>query len=140
MRILTLFTRYLSFHPVAYLLKLQIEMKMAELITKIVKSTGGKGSEDVYYNTYSTGDKSKGTGGVAGRSNKSKGITNHSAFRGGNSTQIGVGDHEDVEMGIRKTVETTVAREDVDDGDRESRTSSTRELHHQQELRGRSNV
>jgi hypothetical protein len=40
---------YLSFHPVVYLSKLQIEMKMAELITKLVRSTGGRGNQDVYY-------------------------------------------------------------------------------------------
>ncbi|CAF3451339.1 unnamed protein product [Fusarium graminearum] len=42
---------YLSFHPVAYLLKLQIEMKMAELITKIVRSSGTRGSDEGYYHS-----------------------------------------------------------------------------------------
>ncbi|KAF5578721.1 lactoylglutathione lyase [Fusarium pseudoanthophilum] len=36
---------YLSFHPVCYLLKLQIEMKMAELISKIIRSSGTTGKE-----------------------------------------------------------------------------------------------
>ncbi|KAH6697162.1 hypothetical protein F5X68DRAFT_226548 [Plectosphaerella plurivora] len=47
---------YLSFHPVAYLSKLYIEMKMAELITKLVRSTGGRGSQDIYYNSNANSD------------------------------------------------------------------------------------
>ncbi|KAM5372443.1 hypothetical protein ACJZ2D_007481 [Fusarium nematophilum] len=119
---------YLSFHPVCYLLKLQIEMKMAELITKIVRSTGAHGSEDIYYRQSSTGDKSK----------TARGGT----FRGGNTTQIEAGEHDSAieldisdrrDNGIIKTVQTTVATsrvEERDEGDSESRTSSTQRLHY----------
>lgn len=147
---------YLSFHPVAYLAKLQIEMHMAELITKIVKSTGIHGSEDIYYKNSTSGAKSKGiTGGATGGGTGAK--TGKSAnrisrrdptmlsYRGGNTTQIGAGDDDSIELetregdvespqpgGIRKTVQTTVASAPIEerDGDTDSRSSSTRKLHY----------
>ncbi|KAM5353451.1 hypothetical protein ACJ41O_000101 [Fusarium nematophilum] len=134
---------YLSFHPVCYLLKLQIEMKMAELITKIVRSTGAHGSEDIYYRQSSTGDKSKTARGVT-RAKFSNNLTggHQGTFRGGNTTQIEAGEHDSAieldisdrrDNGIIKTVQTTVATsrvEERDEGDSESRTSSTQRLHY----------
>ncbi|KAL6364692.1 hypothetical protein LRP88_00663 [Fusarium phalaenopsidis] len=134
---------YLSFHPVCYLLKLQIEMKMAELITKIVRSTGRHGSDDIYYRHSSTGDKSKTAGGTT-KVKFSNGLSGaQGTFRQGNTTQIEAGDQDsDIEMEIRgratdggiiKTTHTTVASSPVDireDDDSHSRTSSTRKLHY----------
>ncbi|KAH7259870.1 hypothetical protein B0J15DRAFT_491306 [Fusarium solani] len=134
---------YLSFHPVCYLLKLQIEMKMAELITKIVRSTGRHGSDDIYYRQSSTGDKSKTAGGTT-KVKFSNGLSGaQGTFRQGNTTQIEAGDQDsDIEMEIRdratdggiiKTTHTTVASSPVDireDDDSHSRTSSTRKLHY----------
>ncbi|CAG9950080.1 unnamed protein product [Clonostachys rosea f. rosea IK726] len=63
---------YLSFHPVCYLLKLQIELKMSELITKIVRSTGNHAaSDDIYYRHTSTNGK-KGKSAPTGGKSKSK--------------------------------------------------------------------
>ncbi|KAF4983618.1 hypothetical protein FZEAL_1027 [Fusarium zealandicum] len=134
---------YLSFHPVCYLLKLQIEMKMAELITKIVQSAGAHGSEDIYYRHSSTGNKSKSARGTKSRFANGFAGGHNTSFRGGNTTQVEAGGHEsDIELetrdrmaetGIIKTVQTMVARDladEGDDGDVESRTSSTRKLHH----------
>ncbi|EEU39267.1 uncharacterized protein NECHADRAFT_43326, partial [Fusarium vanettenii 77-13-4] len=134
---------YLSFHPVCYLLKLQIEMKMAELITKIVRSTGRHGSDDIYYRQSSTGDKSKTARGTT-KAKFSTGLSGaQGTFKQGNTTQIEAGDQDsDIEMEIRdratdggiiKTTHTTVASSPVDireDDDSHSRTSSTRQLHY----------
>ncbi|RSL68969.1 hypothetical protein CEP54_002592 [Fusarium duplospermum] len=134
---------YLSFHPVCYLLKLQIEMKMAELITKIVRSTGRHGSDDIYYRQSSTGDKSKTAGGTT-KVKFSNGLSGaQGTFRQGNTTQIEAGEPDsDIEMDIRdratdggiiRTIHTTVASSPVDireDDDSHSRTSSTRKLHY----------
>ncbi|KAH7000532.1 hypothetical protein EDB80DRAFT_113933 [Ilyonectria destructans] len=138
---------YLSFHPVCYLLKLQIEMTMAELITKIVRSSNASGNEDVYYR-HSSGGKSR-IDGTTGKSKFSNTLSkgHNTTFRGGNTTHVGVGDVDsDVELeardganpatmenGIMKTVQTTVASrpaEERDDGDAESTNSSTMKLHY----------
>ncbi|KAJ4309601.1 hypothetical protein N0V84_011414 [Fusarium piperis] len=135
---------YLSFHPVCYLLKLQIEMKMAELITKIVRSSGRHGSDDIYYRQSSTRDKSKTAGGTA-KVKFPNGLSGaQGTFRQGNTTQIEAGEQDrDIEMEIRdratdggiiKTTHTTVASSPVidtrEDDDSQSRTSSTRKLHY----------
>ncbi|KAF7554974.1 hypothetical protein G7Z17_g2504 [Cylindrodendrum hubeiense] len=138
---------YLSFQPVCYLLKLQIEMTMADLITKVVRSSGGNGGDDVYYR-HSSGGKSR-SDGTAGKSTFSNTLSkgHNATFRGGNTTQVGVGDHDSeielevreganasaLENGIMKTVQTTVAStpaEDRDDGDADSTNSSTMKLHY----------
>ncbi|CAM1502595.1 Fc.00g073710.m01.CDS01 [Cosmosporella sp. VM-42] len=138
---------YLQFHPVAYLLKLQIEMVMADLITKIVRATSVDGG-------YSSGIKSKTSGVTTSRVGKKSSSAaprgQNLTFVGQQTTTIGVGDHDrDIEMedrkpqdrvspqpdaGIRKTVETVINREpreeerDIDDAS--SQTSSTRKLHY----------
>lgn len=116
---------------------------MAELITKIVRSTGRHGSDDIYYRHSSTGDKSKTIGGTT-KVKFSHGMSGvQGTFRQGNTTQIEAGDQDsDIEMEIRdratdggiiKTTHTTVASSPVDireDDDTHSRTSSTRQLHY----------
>ncbi|KFA68891.1 hypothetical protein S40285_09378 [Stachybotrys chlorohalonatus IBT 40285] len=136
---------YLSFHPVCYLLKLQIEMKMAELITKIVRSTGASSSEDIYYRQSSTGPKSKSGAPAGGQKARFSSVLSNGnrAFRGEQTTKVEVGDHDsDLELevhgaeGIMKTVQTTIALSPVDDrneDDAHSRSSSTRELHFTQD-------
>jgi hypothetical protein len=120
-------------------------MKMAELITKIVRSSssGGAGSDDIYYRQSSNNQKSRSDGKSKFSNALSKG--HNSTWRGGNTTQIEVGDRDndlelevrdninpdDLETGIVKTVQTTVASapaEERDDADAES-SSSTRKLH-----------
>lgn len=106
---------YLSFHPVAYLSKLYIEMKMAELITKLVRSTGGRGSQDIYYNSNTNSD----THSVANdkRSNPIPRSHDPILYRS-NPGPIGVTKPEDVELGISEdadsnTGQTAVERECV---------------------------
>ncbi|KAF7562848.1 hypothetical protein G7046_g1264 [Stylonectria norvegica] len=147
---------YLQFHPVAYLLKLQIEMMMAELITKVVKAT----SRDGDYNSNSAQKSKTGTGSVVPSGTKTTNAYTRGqnlTFVEQNTTQIGVGDRDsDVELqgrirpdgdamaddsGIRKTVQTTVKstprddgerrdRQDMDFADTESQSSSTHKLHY----------
>ncbi|KAF4469122.1 hypothetical protein FALBO_3993 [Fusarium albosuccineum] len=138
---------YLSFHPVCYLLKLQIEMKMAELITKIVRSGGARGSDDNYYHNSSSGDKSKSGGGTTKRkfSHAIPGV--NTPFKGANTTHVEGGERgehdssieielqgrSNIDAGIVRTIQTTVATSPVDereDTDSHSRTSSTRKLHY----------
>jgi hypothetical protein len=141
--ILINWSSYLSFHPVCYLLKLQIELKMSELITKIVRSTGNHAaSDDIYYRHTSTNGK-KGKSAPTGGKSKSK-VTGmrhgDSVYQGNpnttNITQIEA-DDEDIELqntgpGIVKTVETTVATFAASerDPDGSSQSSSTRNLHY----------
>ncbi|CRK25946.1 hypothetical protein BN1723_015969 [Verticillium longisporum] len=46
---------YMQFHPLAYIVKLNIEMSMAELIAKIVKSKDNQGPSDGYSHSRSHG-------------------------------------------------------------------------------------
>ncbi|KAI1340769.1 hypothetical protein F5Y15DRAFT_32178 [Xylariaceae sp. FL0016] len=116
---------YLLFHPVAYLIKLQIEMTMADLIAKVVKASNGH-SSDPYKS-----DKTRTAPTQSRKTARNTGIhtgvvDNH------HSTRIGVGDDDnDVELaGIQKTVEThiIVNPKDDDQDDGQSRSSSTRQL------------
>lgn len=119
---------------------------MAELITKIVRSSNASGSEDYY--RYSSNGKSR-MDGSTGKSKFSNTLSNghNAAFRGGNTTHVGVGDVDSdaelevrdstnpaiLENGIMKTVQTTVASrpaEERDDGDAESTNSSTMKLNY----------
>ncbi|WKT43994.1 hypothetical protein QSH57_008847 [Fusarium oxysporum f. sp. vasinfectum] len=113
---------YLSFHPVCYLLKLQIEMKMAELITKIVRSSGATGKDNAYYHHSSANHaKSMVTNTITKPSATHAHPGVHGAFPGNNTTHIQAGDRDSsIEMevqgrmsmsqsGIVRTVETTVA-------------------------------
>ncbi|KAM5367294.1 hypothetical protein ACJA88_011546 [Fusarium oxysporum] len=113
---------YLSFHPVCYLLKLQIEIKMAELITKIVRSSGATGKDNAYYHHSSANHaKSMATNTITKPSATHSHPGVHGAFPGNNTTRIQAGDRDSsIEMelqgrmsmsqsGIVRTVETTVA-------------------------------
>ncbi|KAH7192805.1 uncharacterized protein B0J16DRAFT_380692 [Fusarium flagelliforme] len=110
---------YLSFHPVAYLLKLHIEMKMAELITKIVRSSGARGADDMYYHSSNLTNARATTATPKTKEKPLGGI--HGAMRGRNSTLIRGGDLGELESslesgrngrdnlsGIVRTIETTV--------------------------------
>ncbi|KAH9883330.1 hypothetical protein F4778DRAFT_802517 [Xylariomycetidae sp. FL2044] len=114
---------YLLFHPVAYLIKLQIEMTMADLIGKVVKaSQGGSGP-------YKS-DKSRSALGDTSKKSRLTGV-HTGVFEGQHSTHVGIGSGADVELvGIQKVTETHVVidpkEDDQDDG--RSRSSSTRQL------------
>ncbi|RGP72144.1 hypothetical protein FLONG3_6867 [Fusarium longipes] len=111
---------YLSFHPIAYLLKLQIEMKMAELITKIVRSSG-RGSDDIYYSSNMTNANPRPMASTAKARPDGPLTGTQGVMRGRNTTLIEGGDLGDVESslesalngrdnlsGIVRTIETTV--------------------------------
>ncbi|KAF4341585.1 hypothetical protein FBEOM_4487 [Fusarium beomiforme] len=84
---------YLSFHPVCYLLKLQIEMKMAELITKIVRSAGATGSNNMYYR-HSSANRGKSIATTTQTFPPATFSGAHGALRGDNSTHVEAGDHD----------------------------------------------
>ncbi|PTD10246.1 hypothetical protein FCULG_00008806 [Fusarium culmorum] len=125
---------YVQFHPLAYLVKLHIEMNMADLIIKVVKASNGNGYD------YS-GSKSGNTQPKQNGPNKlGKGHIPSAMFVGGNLTliQAGVDDGEDIEMnrmegGIQKTTRTEVVVKqtrpsDSDDRDVASDAESMRPL------------
>ncbi|PTD10922.1 hypothetical protein FCULG_00011243 [Fusarium culmorum] len=113
---------YLSFHPVAYLLKLQIEMKMAELITKIVRSSGTRGSDEGYYHSSNITNVNHRPMTSTAKAKRDGPLTGmHGAMRGRNTTLIEGGDLGELESslesarngrdnmsGIVRTIETTV--------------------------------
>ncbi|QPC67987.1 hypothetical protein HYE67_010218 [Fusarium culmorum] len=115
-------TNYLSFHPVAYLLKLQIEMKMAELITKIVRSSGTRGSDEGYYHSSNITNVNHRPMTSTAKAKRDGPLTGmHGAMRGRNTTLIEGGDLGELESslesarngrdnmsGIVRTIETTV--------------------------------
>ncbi|KAF5715458.1 hypothetical protein FMUND_6837 [Fusarium mundagurra] len=108
---------YLSFHPVCYLLKLQIEMKMAELISKIIRSSGTTGKE--IYPLLSSANPAKvmATNTITRPSSTYSGV--FGALHGNVTTLVEAGDRDssfEMELsgresrnGIIRTVETTVA-------------------------------
>ncbi|CEF85470.1 hypothetical protein FGSG_06594 [Fusarium graminearum PH-1] len=125
---------YVQFHPLAYLVKLHIEMNMADLIIKVVKASNSNGYD------YS-GSKSGNTQPKQNGANKlGKGHIPSAMFVGGNLTliQAGVDDDEDIEMnrmegGIQKTTRTEVVVKqtrpsDSDDRDVASDAESMRPL------------
>ncbi|KAM0202483.1 hypothetical protein ACHAPA_010584 [Fusarium lateritium] len=123
---------YLQFHPLAYLVKLHIEMNMAELITKVVKASNPNGYD------YSH-SQSRSGGKTGGKTTTNKKIG--SVFPGGNQTYIEAG-VENIELPERKedgiqisrTFQTTQVeivkpnRDRTDYDDLESESSSTRRL------------
>ena len=120
---------YLQFHPLAYLVKLHIEMNMAELITKVVKASNPNGYD------YS-GSRSRSNP----KSSQHRTITGKkmgSVFPAGNTTYVEAG--EDIELPTReepgiqvsKTTQVVVkqtAPQEYDDPDFASESSSTRQL------------
>ncbi|RFN48698.1 hypothetical protein FIE12Z_7017 [Fusarium flagelliforme] len=97
---------YVQFHPLAYLVKLHIEMNMADLIIKVVKASNGNGYDYSGSKSGSTQPKQK-SGNKLG-----KGHIPSAMFIGGNLTFVQAGD-DDIEMnnlegGIQKTTRTEV--------------------------------
>ncbi|KAJ3469427.1 hypothetical protein MRS44_003492 [Fusarium solani] len=125
---------YVQFHPLAYLVKLHIEMNMADLITKVVKASNPSGYPDYSGSRSRTTQQGKSSGrGVTGNSKHPA-----SMFAGGNTTYIEAG-AEEIELptrnehGIHKTVRTEVVvkpsrQSQYDDPDLASESSSTRQL------------
>lgn len=118
-----------KFHPLVYLIKLHIEMSLADLIAKTVR---GEASSDpgVYYHS-STGGGGRGTGATgAHRHADPAGGVRMQTFVTGNRDRDG-DEYADVVVdakGIQRTVETSVVHEHRKDEDNASRTSSTEEL------------
>ncbi|KAH7114784.1 hypothetical protein B0J13DRAFT_656089 [Dactylonectria estremocensis] len=126
---------YVKFHPLVYMLKLQIEMNISSLIVKVVRATGGNSSY-----AHGTELQSKPmdlTGGARGASDNRTGATKISNIFSGNRTHIEA-DPMDPEIpgqnfqkGITKIVQTQVTitprQGDEDDEDGNSQ-SSTRQL------------
>ncbi|KAF5667332.1 hypothetical protein FHETE_6035 [Fusarium heterosporum] len=126
---------YVQFHPLAYLVKLHIEMSMAELITKVVKASNPNGYDYSHSQSRSGGKSGVKSGGKT-TTNKKMG----SIFAGGNQTYVQAG--ENIELPARKedgiqisrTFQTTQVeavkpnRDRTDYDDLESESSSTRNL------------
>ncbi|KAH6893447.1 hypothetical protein B0T10DRAFT_527830 [Thelonectria olida] len=95
---------YVQFHPLVYLLKLHIEMNMADLISKVVRASNADGSND-----YSSRSRSHPTAGTR---------PNHSRFGATlTRTHIELGEEDEMELkerqnleGIKKTVVTEITR------------------------------
>lgn len=129
---------YVQFHPLVYILKLHIELNMADLIGKIVKSENNGSSYPSTGGNKRSGGKS--TGGIQG--NNATGTTNNNSngpHTGGFRMATLITANRDFDrdhpsnangsskggmMGIQKTTE---VHHEVDE-DAESRTSSTTEL------------
>ncbi|KAF7537602.1 hypothetical protein G7054_g3626 [Neopestalotiopsis clavispora] len=126
---------YVQFHPLIYLVKLHIEMNIADMIARVVRAS----------NPHQTGsyDKSNSNnryGGAGGASHKMTarvttrtGNGNNSRLNGGHGgTHVGFEEESEADIptdGIKRTIETQVVREPkVVDDDNQSESSSTREL------------
>ncbi|RYC78562.1 hypothetical protein BFJ63_vAg18565 [Fusarium oxysporum f. sp. narcissi] len=131
---------YIQFHPLVYLLKLQIEMNMADLIGKVVRA----GNNDPRNHDYSSRSRTTGTSRPHGTR---FGQTLASAYH---RTHIELGEEDEYELkerekieGIKKTVVTQIVhqgqqqQEDHDSTAEDqndnavSEASSTKHLHHQ---------
>ncbi|KAG5803636.1 hypothetical protein H9Q74_012097 [Fusarium xylarioides] len=122
---------YLQFHPLTYLVKLHIEMNMAELITKVVKASNPNG--------YDYPDSRSRSGQKSGKTTTGKKMG--SVFPGNNQTFIEAGG-DNIELPQRKedgiqvsrtfkTTQIEVVKENrdrTDYDDLESESSSTRHL------------
>ncbi|KAF5618357.1 hypothetical protein F52700_12306 [Fusarium sp. NRRL 52700] len=82
---------YLSFHPVCYLLKLQIEMNMAELITKVVRSSGATVKDKIYPH-HSSGNYAMATDTITKPSAAYSNI--YGASHGAHTTHVEAGDRD----------------------------------------------
>lgn len=141
---------YVQFHPLVYILKLHIELNMADLIAKIVKMENG-GSYPSGSNPaagYGGGKSGGGAGGgrTGGTGGGGGGGTNTADPRGFHMATLITAnrdyarDAEDEQQhqhqhpdakGIQKTVETVIQRQGAVDDDAASRSSSTAELQKQ---------
>ncbi|KAF4341026.1 hypothetical protein FBEOM_5077 [Fusarium beomiforme] len=121
---------YVQFHPLAYLVKLHIEMNMADLIIKVVKA-----SNNSDYPDYS-GSRSNPTQKQKSSKQAGKSMIPSAMFAGGNTTFIEA-NKDDIELvdriegGIQKTTRTEVVVKQtrrVEYDDVASDTGSTRQL------------
>jgi hypothetical protein len=108
---------YMQFHPVAYMVKLNIEMSMANLIRKIAKATVDDRNIEYRGKQYSLQGQRHGTGETKGQLQSG----NHASANAkiGTVPAKAVGDDFD---GIRTTVEVCVNAENVPSVDGESVT------------------
>ncbi|KAF4993054.1 hypothetical protein FGRMN_6742 [Fusarium graminum] len=133
---------YIQFHPLVYLLKLQIEMNMADLIGKVVRAGNNdpRGAGD-----YASRSRTTGTSRAHGRFGQTLASAHH-------RTHIELGDEDEYELkerekidGIKKTVVTQIVhsnqQKQVEDDDSTaedqndravSEASSTKYLHQRQ--------
>ncbi|RSL44844.1 hypothetical protein CEP54_014524 [Fusarium duplospermum] len=129
---------YIQFHPLVYLLKLHIEMNMADLIGKVVRASNTNQDHD-----YSSRSRTNGTS----RQHPSRfGATIASTHH---RTHIELGEEDEYELkerekieGIKKTIVTQVTRSGPSDNDDDSHeeiddreiseSSSTKQLHQRQ--------
>ncbi|KAM0217634.1 hypothetical protein ACHAQI_001683 [Fusarium lateritium] len=131
---------YIQFHPLVYLLKLQIEMNMADLIGKVVRAS----NNDPQGHDYSSRSRTTGTSRPGGRFGQTLASAHH-------RTHIELGEEDEYELrerekidGIKKTVVTQVVHsgqqpQQMDDSDSTaedhnndnavSEASSTKHLH-----------
>jgi hypothetical protein len=120
-------------------------MKMAELITKIVRSSGARGTNDMYYHHSSTNNGRTVETKSKARAKSPPPLTGtHGAMQGSHTTHVEVGGRDSsVEVGMQgsenrnaiiRTIQTTVASSPAhqpqvkDFEDTHSRTSSTLKL------------
>ena len=127
---LTPYPSYVQFHPLAYIVKLNIELSMADLISKIVRNQDRVDNPDsnshpteLTSNPYNRQFDSK--SGSFSFSNKVSNVCTSKAFSGGYAEEGDIGAHNQG-AGIVKTVATVI--ETVDEEERESVSSSTRKL------------
>ena len=136
---------YVQFHPLVYILKLHIELNMADLIAKIVKMENGgsypSGSNPAagYGGKSGQGGRTGGTAGGGNGTNTAdpRGFhmatlitANRDFARDAEDEQQHQHQHPDAK-GIQKTVETVIQRKGPVDEDAASRSSSTAELQKQ---------
>lgn len=133
---------YVQFHPLVYILKLHIELNMADLIAKIVKMENGgsypSGSNPAagYGGKSGPGGRTGGTGGGGTNTADPRGfhmatlITANRDFAREAEDEQQQHHHPDAK-GIQKTVETVIQRQGPADEDAASCSSSTAELQKQ---------
>ncbi|KAK9417100.1 hypothetical protein SUNI508_09118 [Seiridium unicorne] len=119
---------YVQFHPLIYLVKLHIEMNIADMIARVVRAS----------NPHQTGSYDKSNSNRHEGSHKMTTMITTRTGNGNNNKASGNGTHvrfdEESEAdlpsaGIKRTIETQVVREPkVEDDDNQSESSSTREL------------
>ncbi|CAJ2512656.1 Uu.00g007750.m01.CDS01 [Anthostomella pinea] len=117
---------YVQFHPLVYLLKLHIELNMADLIAKVVSSENGgshpSGSGDVYHRSHGTGKADP------------RGFHMNTLVTANRQFAHDHDDDNEVDLnarpkgGIQKTVETEVRHMD-DDNASQSSTSELQKSH-----------
>ncbi|KAI4602193.1 hypothetical protein KJ359_009430 [Pestalotiopsis sp. 9143b] len=122
---------YIQFHPLIYLVKLHIEMNIADMIARVVRAS----------NPHQTGsyDKSNSNNRYGGTTQKMTTMV-HTRTGNGNGkynnnthgSHVGFAEDSDGDVpsaGIKRTIETQVVREPkAEDDDNQSESNSTREL------------